>query len=274
MGGFEFYVWVCALFPAILLGWGQTMISPPHDDFVGARVCFYMSAIILWSFAVAWGWQSDMNWLPRFIIIGSLSAGSGIGLSVVLRKVTLRESATASTATTTNALKPTAVDQQPISFRDLFDRDFVGLGAIAKVLDLKNPPDTSSIQIPVRLLFDYVSRTTTLAVFVEDSAESNRVYDVLLNNRPRIIELMNTSVVRIEIPGDTSVISTDKFNFSNSVYFYTAKDLSPQQQVSLQDRFQVQGVTANFRGRAYYVINWHQPVVSRTVSIPGSSQIP
>jgi hypothetical protein len=33
------------------------MVAPPHDNFRAARACFWLSALVLWSFAVIWGWR-------------------------------------------------------------------------------------------------------------------------------------------------------------------------------------------------------------------------
>lgn len=157
---------------------------------------------------------------------------------------------------------------KPITFRQLFDRDFAGLGSFGREINIRDGCHMHGINVPVRLLIDNVGRTTSLAVFIENTKNNDDVLKAFLKDSTKLLGMMSENGMRINIPGDTATYDSKEFKFSNVIYFYTKEDVPDQIRAVSELQYLQKGITIIFRGYSYYVINWHRPIVSKIYRFP------
>jgi hypothetical protein len=91
MGLLDLSAWAVAIVCPVLFGLGLTMVGPPHEEYRYARICFWLSAILLWGFSIVWGWKVNYSFPVRALGVTAISALAAIGLMQGLRITTSRE---------------------------------------------------------------------------------------------------------------------------------------------------------------------------------------
>ena len=93
MGWFEFTFVGVGVAVGFLGALAMMLLNPPHDDFKAARALFWLSAILVWAFTVAWEYRSHYAFPVRAGITVVVAAVVAFCLVYVLDLVHKREGA-------------------------------------------------------------------------------------------------------------------------------------------------------------------------------------
>ena len=156
----------------------------------------------------------------------------------------------------------------PISFREMFDRDFQMYIASGVELTV-TLVDQRQFTVPTRMMMDFSSRTKFLAFFISPNYDGQTVSHIMLNDIDNIVNRTSFgAIVTSSFPGDSSSVSSTKLVFTNLVYIYNEIDMSISQQAEVEQAYSDKGISVQFRGLAYYALHEHDIAFKRLPTSP------
>jgi hypothetical protein len=144
--------------------------------------------------------------------------------------------------------------RQPLSMRQLFDSDFVGLAKIAMQSDVNLP--NGSFIFAYTQYFDLPTNSFFLAFFV---GRTDVVFLNVVSCRvENIIKQLGDSYFKLTRPGDTRIITTDEATFSKQIFLYLDDNLSIKEMARIEGMFAARGYTVSFRTTDYKITHWRE----------------
>ena len=271
----QFLFWLSFLVVPGLPWWAATVMGSNPQDAVVARVLLCVAA--LWAGVVGMAWLlSDSGPASLRILVGLLiGAYVFVGLPQAFGYVRAREAMPPTASRMAAVVAPPAVRPPPAAlsppppppppvpatrpplFREMFEQDFAGLPSLDRNVGLQSAKTGEKTQVPVRLVLDPATRQKTLAVFVEHNTSSFNTCVFFLYNYEVVFQEMNAIAMENHAPGPHMPLFAKDFAFGHNIYFYLAEDMSQEARHYLEKAFRDQGISAHFRGAAYYAMHVH-----------------
>ena len=144
--------------------------------------------------------------------------------------------------------------RKPLSMRQLFDSDFVGLAKIAMQSNIKDPKGdyvfaySQYLDIPTNSFFlaFFLSRTEVNFINIVSCRISN------------IIGQLGDTYFTLTTPGDTRTITTDSATFSKQIFLYLDDNPSIKEMAEIEEIFSSRGYSVSFRTADYKVMHWQE----------------
>lgn len=169
-----------------------------------------------------------------------------------------------------HALPQSTVNAHP-TFRYMFDNDLGSSGGgVGQEFIFTNNITKQSSTIPIRLMFQIESRTKFLTIFIPSGAQGYEACMFILSDLERIFATFDFIVMESRIPGDSSLVYSKDFVFSKTIYINMETDLSLEEQENIKTSFKKAGILVQFRGLAYYVLNWNDPKFRAILPAPAN----
>ena len=152
---------------------------------------------------------------------------------------------------------PPVAATRPPMFRELFEQDFATLPSLARNVGLQSAKTGEKTQVPIRLILNPATHQKTVAIFIERNTSSFNTCVFFLYNLQTVFQELNVVAMEANAPGPHLPLYGKDFPFDHNIYFYLAEEMSQEARGYLQKAFRDQGITAHFRGAAYYAMHIH-----------------
>ena len=281
----QFLFWLSLLVVPGLPWWAAAVMGSHPQDAMVARILLCLAA--LWAAFVGMAWLlNDSGPASLRIVIGLLvGAYVFVGLPQAFGLVRAREAMGPVVARTLAAVQAPAVARpppvvvspppppavpatRPPLFREMFEQDFSGMPSLGRNVGLQSAKTGEKTQVPVRLLLDPATHQKTLSVFIERNTSSFNTCVFFLYNIEVVFQEMSAIAMESHAPGPHMPLFAKDFAFGHQIYFYLAEDMSEEARHYLEKAFRDQGITAYFRGAAYYAMHVHDESLQQATDTP------
>ena len=145
----------------------------------------------------------------------------------------------------------------PLTLRNLFDTDdFKSLG-ITNDATILNPLNGHHNTVTVRLFEDLNEKVEFFSVFIPHSPDAFDLCVAVAGHYKSILNQLHQHIlVGTVIPGETAETWSRDLTFSGRVYIYLDDDLSLQQLATLEKFYNQNGLSPEFRSRAFLTLHW------------------
>jgi hypothetical protein len=222
------------------------------DMFLAVPVLFlaWIVAVIgLMASSLVWRWI--ITWSIVFLL---LFGGEGLILYWHFHGLKVLDAETTAASSPMSSGDKNDETRPPLSMRQLFDSDFVGLAKIAmqSVVQAKD----SNYIFAYTQYFDLPTNSFFLAFFLgRTEVPFLNIVSCRLNN---IIGQLGDEYFKINTPGDTRTITTDAAAFSKQIFLYFDDAPSIKEMDEIEGIFAARGYTVSFRTTDYKVMHWRE----------------
>ena len=255
------------------------MPNATPSEFLTARICFWLSALIILGSTLLWEWRTQYPFYSR-IIVGCLVGVLFFTIfPLSMQWLNTRQSQPRDLASSKLTPAPTPSSEttsavKRVTIHDLFLTDFPLLSSNGRAEVATSTDAKAELTIEFRTWYDLKSNAKFVSIWVPFSPATFEVlkavaeqYNDILRARiqsitapanpadkTRMILAMKDGAfidITFKTPGDSSIVKPLDFPSTSKVYLYYEYDLSLSQLGALENLFQSKGLSPQFRNWDY-----------------------